>query len=89
MDEHIDTIGDALVFPTLDGNRSYWQVRVADEDCDKTVFAFHDGQLWITRMPFVVKNAPGTFQRVMDITISSFKGRFTMVYHDDIVIFLK
>ena len=41
MDDCIDSLGDAVVFTTLDCNSGYWQVPVAQEDQDKTTFTTH------------------------------------------------
>lgn len=52
MDECIDSLGDATIFATLDGNSGYWQLWVADEVRDKTDFASHHVLLGLTGMPF-------------------------------------
>jgi hypothetical protein len=41
MDECIDSLGDAVVFTTLDFNSGYWQIRVHPEDPHKTTFTSH------------------------------------------------
>jgi hypothetical protein len=43
MDECIDSLGDAVVFTTLDCNSGYWQIPVDGEDQDKTTFTSHFG----------------------------------------------
>lgn len=39
-------------------------------------------------MPFGLKNATGTFQRVMDVILSPVKWQFDLVYVNDIVVYL-
>lgn len=38
MDECIASLGDTLIFSTLDANRGFWQVEIDDADRDKQGF---------------------------------------------------
>ena len=87
MDECIDTLGDAKLFTTLDCNSGYWQLPIAKEDQDKTTFTCHAGSYKWIRLPFGLRNAPATFQRAMDIILSSVKWKYCLVYLDDIIVF--
>ena len=89
MDECIDSLGDASVFTTLDCNSGYWQIPVAPQDRDKTTFTCHAGTYRYRRMPLGLTNAPATFQRTLDIVLSSFKWKSCLVYLDDVIIFSK
>ena len=59
---------------------------VASEDRSKTAFMAPMGKFEFTRMPFGLKGAPTTFQRLMDVILSPCT-RFARAYQDDIVIF--
>jgi transposase InsO family protein len=87
MDDCIDSLGDARVFSTLDCNSGYWQIPVRPEDREKTTFTSHDGLYWFLRMPFGLRNAPATFQRFVDITLSGLTWKSCLVYLDDIIVF--
>lgn len=87
MDERIDSLGEATVFSTLDANGSYWQIEIEKSDRDKTAFTSPHGLYRFIRMPFGLRNAPGTFQRTMDVILSTVKWQFALVYLDDIVVF--
>ena len=55
----------------------------------KTAFSTPFAHLEFTRMPFGLKNAPATFQRLMDHVLSGLQGIELFVYMDDIVIYGK
>ena len=89
MDESIDSLGEASVFPTIDCNSGYWQISVRKQDRDKTAFVCHAGLYRYKRMPFILTNAPATFQRTLEILLSPYKWRSCLVYLEDIIIFSK
>ncbi|KRY17737.1 Retrovirus-related Pol polyprotein from transposon 17.6 [Trichinella patagoniensis] len=87
IDETIDTLAAAEWLSTLDLTSGYWQVPVAKEDREKTAFCTPKGLYQFKVMPFGLCNAPATFQRVMDLTLTRLKWKKCLVYLDDIVIF--
>lgn len=87
MDECIDSLGDAKRFTTLDCYPGYSQVELAPEDPDKTAFTFHHGLYRFKHIPFGLKNAPGTFEREIDIILSSIRWQQALVYLEDIIVF--
>ena len=62
---------------------------IAERDRDKTTFTCHMGTFRYKRKPFGVRNAPATFQRPLDIILSSVRWKNFLVYIDDVVIFSK
>ena len=64
--EIIDRVGKANFFSTLDLAKGYWQVPVAEVDRPKTSFSTPFGLYQFIMMPFGLKGAPATFQRLMD-----------------------
>ena len=57
------------------------------EDSVKTVFSTPHGDYEFDRMPFGLKIASATFQRLIDISLTGLIGTELFVYLDDIVIF--
>jgi transposase InsO family protein len=87
MDDCIDSLGTAQFFSTLDANAGYWQISVAPEDRDKTAFTSHRGLYRFKRLPFGLVSAPATFQRAIDVILSSVRFQCAITYLDDIIIY--
>lgn len=85
--EILDKLGRATYFSTLDLVSGFHQIQLDGKDIEKTAFSVSSGKYEFTRMPFGLKNAPATFQRVMDAVLRDFIGECCLVYMDDIIIF--
>jgi hypothetical protein len=64
IQEILDKLGRARYFTALDCTSGYLQVPIAEEDRHKTAFSTANGYFEFKRMPFGLKSAPGTFQRI-------------------------
>lgn len=60
---------------------------IDENDQAKTALCMHAGLYQWKRMPLGLVNAPGTFQRALDIILLSFRWRICLIYLDDVVIF--
>lgn len=87
IEEILDQLGHSIYFSTLDLASGFHQIRVKQEDIPKTAFSTHDGHYEYLKMPFGLKNAPSTFQRIMNQTLYGLIGKICFVYLDDIIIF--
>lgn len=89
IEEILDSLGKCCYFTTLDLAQGFHQIEVEPESIEKTAFSVNNGHYEYVRMPFGLKNAPATFQRVMDNIFKEYLYKFCFVYMDDIVIFSK
>ena len=87
IDDALDSLSGAKYFSTLDLASGYWQLRVAEEDIEKTAFSCHRGLFEFVRMPFGLCNAPATMQRALDILLAHIKWEACLVYLDDVITF--
>lgn len=83
----LDKLGRAQYFSTLDLASGFHQIEMEENSIEKTAFTVNNGHYEYLRMPFGLKNAPSTFQRVMDEVLKDLQNKICMVYMDDIIIF--
>ena len=70
----------------LDAFQGYHQIALAPEDWEKTAFISSDANYHYIVMPFRLKNAGATYQRMMTRMFRDKIGRTIEVYIDDIVV---
>lgn len=87
IDDMLGKLGHCNYFTTLDLAKGFHQIEIHPKDIDKTAFSTADGHYEFLRMPFGLKNAPATFQRMMNEILREFIGKICYVYLDDIIIF--
>lgn len=85
MDDILDDLGNARFLTKLDLLKGYYQVSLTNRAKHISAFVTPDGlyQYWV--MPFGMKNAPSTFQRMMNNVIRGLTN--VRAYLDDLVIF--
>lgn len=86
MVDRIDCLGEAMVLSTLDCNAGYWQIHVAMEDQEKTTLTGQEGTFCYVRLPIGLTNAPGTFQRALDLLLAGVNLKTCLFNVDDIIV---
>lgn len=87
IDDMLALLSGARYFTALDLKSGYWQVKMAEEDKEKTAFTVpHRGLFEFNSMPFGLVNAPAIFQSLMSIVLENL-NHFAVAYLDDILIF--
>nr|GEZ39672.1 reverse transcriptase domain-containing protein [Tanacetum cinerariifolium] len=69
-----------------DKRKGYHQIKMAKEDEEKTAFITSHGIFYYSKIPFGLKNAEATYQRLVHKAFQKQIGRNMEVYVDDLVI---
>ncbi|GAA0155892.1 hypothetical protein LIER_13513 [Lithospermum erythrorhizon] len=74
------------VFDFLDASRGYYQILLHEDDQEKTTFIIEYGLYYWKVMPFGLKNAGATYQRMVNNIFKEQIGRKMEIYVDDILV---
>ena len=89
LSEFLDAAVRAKFLSSLDLASGYHQVKVREQDREKTAFITPMGLYEYVRMPFGLCGAPATFQRLMQRCVGDLVYQMLFVYLDDICIYSK
>ena len=89
VQDALDCVSGCTYFSLIDLKSGYWQIEIDPKDREKTAITTRDGLYEFVVMPFGLRNAPATFQRLMDTVLSDLKWITCIPYLDDILIFSK
>ena len=89
IDELFDRLQGAKYFSKIDLRSGYHQVRIADNDIDKTTFNTRYGSYSFKVLSFGLCNAPATFMNLMISIMHEYLDKFVIVFLDDILIYSK
>lgn len=87
QDEILNEVAGHEKYTICDGYSGYFQIRIAEEDQNKTTFITPWGCYAFRVMPFGLTNAPATFQRFMNFVFQDFFGKSIRVFINDFGIY--
>lgn len=85
MEDCIDSVGPSKFITKLDLLKGYWQVPLTPRASDVSAFVTPDDFMQYTVMAFGMRNAPATFQRLMQLVLGDVPN--CNVYLDDVVVY--
>ncbi|CAM5151673.1 unnamed protein product [Natator depressus] len=85
-DELLEKLGWAQFISTLDLTKGYWQVPLDESAKERSAFITHVGLYEFNVLPFGLRNAPATFQKLVDSLLVGL-GEYAITYLDNVAIF--
>ena len=85
----MDKLGGAVYFSVFDLVSGFQQIPMAEEDKWKTAFSTPQGHYQFRRMPEGLKNAPATFQRLINDVFRGLLNIEMLIYLDDLITYAK
>ena len=86
IDQLVDSMAGHKLLTFMDAFLGYNQIKMAKEDQEKTAFITSQGLYCYKVMPFGLKNAGATYQRLVNKMFSQQIGRNMEVYVDDMLV---
>ncbi|UYV69112.1 hypothetical protein LAZ67_6002474, partial [Cordylochernes scorpioides] len=89
IQDMFDRLHGSRFFSTLDVAWGYWQIEMDPQSIQKTAFVTNDGHYEFLVMPFGLKNAASTFQRIIQHILGELLWKGTCSFQDDILVYTK
>ncbi|KAL0427158.1 UNVERIFIED_CONTAM: Pro-Pol polyprotein [Sesamum latifolium] len=86
IDQLVNSTSDCELLSMMDASQGYHQIMLAPEDGKKVSFITSEGTFCYVAMPFGLKNADATYQRLIDKIFRPQIGRNIEVYVDDMLV---
>jgi hypothetical protein len=87
IDDLFDQLKDEKIFSNIDLRSGYHQVRIRDEDINKTTFRTRYGHYKLTMVPFGLSSALDVFMCLMNGVFQEYLDNFVILFLDDILVY--
>ena len=89
VEQLLDQLNGTKWFTRLDLSQGFHQIRLVDDDSEKSTITTRYGNYKWQVMPFGMSNAPSTFSAVMSEMLLPFQDKICLNFMDDILIYGK
>jgi len=86
IDDILDQLGRAKYFSCLDLMSGFYQIELEESSRDITSFSTNSGSYRFTRLPYGLKVAPNSFQRMMTFAFAGLAPAQAFLYMDDLIV---
>ena len=87
IEDEIDNLAGAYVFSTLDATSGYHQIKLEEASKPLTAFSTRQGHWEFEMLPFGIRGASHTFQRLMALMMKSLSFNEVLTYLDDVLVY--
>ena len=87
VEELFPIVQGSKYFSKIDLFSGYYQIRIAEEDREKTAFVTRYGSYEFLVLPMGLCNSPGTFMELMNYVFEKQLDKFVIVFLDDVLVF--
>ena len=86
MSDLVFSMHGSRYFTTMDLVKGYYQVPLDPSSAEYTAFSTTRSHYQFKRLPFGLMNAPGAFQREMQVVLQNYDPKSVVIFIDDILI---
>ena len=87
--ETLESLGECRIYTVCDLASGYWQIPLHPDSVEKSAFCTRRGLFQWKVLPFGLKSATATFQRLLETILGNMRFTSCLVYVDDLIVYAK